>query len=202
MFRYYWDYAGGMMTDWGVHLLDIVQMAFGEQMPLSVTCLGGKYWLTDDRETPDTQQVIYEYPGVVAVYETRLGNRQTMMDRDQGLFEYGIMFHGTKGTLYLDRSLYRIIPEKGSGLQPVEVQRSNVSNLDHRANFIQCVRTRQRPVSDIEICHKSTTTCHLANVSLRSKVRVDWDAQTESTPQQEARKFLSRPYRSPWRLVV
>src|SRR3982751_5816273 len=61
-FRWFWDYAGGMMTDWGVHWLDIVQLAFNESMPTQITALGGKYWLKDNRDTPDTLQVTYEYP--------------------------------------------------------------------------------------------------------------------------------------------
>jgi len=201
-FRYFWDYAGGMMTDWGIHLIDIIQMAFDEAMPLSVTCLGGKYWLKDNRETPDTQQATFEYPGFLAVYETRFANRQMLLNRDQGLFEYGITFHGTKGTLYLDRALYRILPEKGSGLEAVEVQRSNSSNVAHWANFVQCIRTREKPASDIEICNRSTSSCHLANISMRSGVRIDWDAATNTARQTEAHSFLSRPYRSPWRLSV
>jgi predicted dehydrogenase len=62
-FRWFWDYAGGMMTDWGVHWLDIVQWAFDEQMPVGISSFGEKFYLKDNRETPDTLQVTYEYPG-------------------------------------------------------------------------------------------------------------------------------------------
>ncbi len=200
-FRYFWDYAGGMMTDWGIHLLDIIQMAFDEQMPVSVTALGGKYWLKDNRETPDTLQVTYEYPGFVATFESRFGNRQMLMGREQqGWFDYGIVFHGSKGTLYLDRAGYRVVPEKGSDLAETAEKSSNSSNLAHWANFLDCVRTRQRPASDIEICHRSSTTAHLGNVALRSGLKVDWDARAETVVQKPARRFLTREYRSPWRV--
>lgn len=123
-FRWFWDYAGGMMTDWGIHLLDIVQMAFDEAAPSSITALGGKYFIKDNRETPDTLQVTYEYPGFVATYENRVANAQSMFN--QG---YGILFHGSKGTLFVDRSRYQVIPEKDSDLEPVEEKSSNNANM-------------------------------------------------------------------------
>jgi predicted dehydrogenase len=196
-FRWFWDYAGGMMTDWGIHLLDIVQMAFDEAAPTAITALGGKYFIKDNRDTPDTLQVTYEYPGFIATYENRLGNANSMFN--QG---YGILFHGSKGTLFVDRSRYEIYPEKGSNLEAVEVKSSNNSNMAHWENFLECVKTRQKPISDIEIGHRSTTTALLGNVALRSKLRIDWDSKAENTAQNAARKFLHREYRKPWKLEV
>ena len=196
-FRWFWDYAGGMMTDWGIHLLDIVQMAFDEAMPAAITTLGNKFWLTDNRDTPDTLQVTYEYPGFLATYENRNGNAQSMFGKG-----YGILFHGSKGTLFVDRSGYKLVPERGATLEEVEVKSSNNSNMAHWANFLECVKTRQKPVSDIEVCQRSTTTCLLGNVALLSKMRIDWDARRWTTVQAEARKLLSRPERAPWKIVV
>ena len=196
-FRWFWDYAGGMMTDWGIHLLDIVQMAFDEAAPTAITALGEKFFIQDNRETPDTLQVTYEYPGFIATYENRLGNANSMFK--QG---YGILFHGKKGTMFVDRSRYEIFPEKGSDLQAVEVKSSNNANMAHWANFLDCVKTRQRSISDIEIGQRSTATALLGNVSLRSKLRIDWDSKTETTPQTAARKYLHREYRKPWKLEV
>jgi predicted dehydrogenase len=196
-FRWFWDYAGGMMTDWGVHWLDIVQMAFDEAMPSAVTAAGGKFWLTDNRETPDTLQVTYEYPGFLCTYENRTSNAQSMFGKSGG-----ILFHGSEGTLFVDRSEYRVAPERNSALAEATVKQSNNSNMAHWANFLECVRTRQRPISDIEVCQRSTTTCLLGNVALRSKLRIDWDAQRWTTVQSEARRFLSRKDRSPWKISV
>jgi predicted dehydrogenase len=196
-FRWFWDYAGGMMTDWGVHLVDIVQMAMNEAMPTAITALGGKFWLTDNRETPDTLQVTYEYPGFICTYENRNSNAQSMFDKS-----YGILFHGSKGTLFVDRSMYQLVPERGSALQAVEVKSSNNANLAHWANLLECVKTRQKPISDVSYCNRSTATCLLGNVALRAKMRIDWDEKAWTTAQKSARRFLSREERKPWRIVV
>jgi predicted dehydrogenase len=196
-FRWFWDYAGGMMTDWGVHVLDIAHMAFDEPMPSSITALGGKLVYQDNRETPDTLQVTYEYPGFIATYEHRSGNAQSMFG--QG---YGTMFFGDKATLFVNRTFYRLIPEGRDAGEPVEVKSSNNTNMAHWANFLECVRTRQKPISDIENCYRSSAACILGNVAYRSKLRVDWDDKRGSVLQSDARKYLSREYRKPWKLVV
>jgi len=201
-FRYFWDYAGGMMTDWGVHWLDIVQMAFHEEVPTEITALGGKYWLKDNTETPDTLQVTYKYPsGFIATYEWRAGNGQSMFGKTGG-----ILFCGNRGTMFLDRGGYKIIPEtagpEAGSILASEDKSTDSGNAKHWANFLECVKTREKPTSDIEICQRSTTTCLLGNVAYRSRLRLDWDAQKWTTHQTEARKFLTREYRKPWKLVV
>ena len=102
----------------------------------------------------------------------------------------------------MDRSLYKLVPEKGSDLTEVEVKASNNTNVAHWANFLDCVKTRQKPNSDIEICQRSSTTCLLGNVALRSGIRIDWDEKKWTTVQPEARKFLSKEDRKPWRIKV
>jgi hypothetical protein len=72
----------------------------------------------------------------------------------------------------------------------------------HWANFIECLGTRERPVSDILVGHRSTMTALLGNVSLRSRQRVDWDPGTETTSNAEAKTYLSREYREPWKLTL
>jgi len=212
LFRYFWDYAGGWMTDWAIHWLDIVQMAFKEEVPTEISAIGGKLYVKDNTETPDTMEVTYMYPsGFVATYERRSGNGQSMFDKGGG-----ILFCGSKGTMFLDRSGYKIVPEtmtrppeNGSG-QPVreplmaaaEMQSTDSGNASHWANFLDCVRTRRKPISDIEACQRSTTTCLLGNVAWRSKMKLDWDAQKWTTAQSEPRKYLTREYRKPWKLTV
>jgi len=197
-FRWFWDYAGGMMTDWGVHLLDIVQMANGEEMPKTITGLGGKYWFTDNRETPDTIHVTYEYPsGFVATYENRNNNALSVLDKN-----YGILFLGQKASLFVDRQGFRVIPEKGSDVPKQEVKVNGNGHHAHWTNFAECIKTRQKPNSDIENCQRSTTTCLLGNVAYRSKTRLDFDASTWQISQSEAQPLLKYEYRSPWKLEV
>ena len=206
-FRWFWDYAGGMMTDWGVHLLDIVLWAMDEKGPRVITAVGGKYVIGDNRETPDTLQATYEFPGFVCVYENRAANAQSMWD--QG---YGILFHGTQGTLFVDRGRWEILPETRSRddetrdriarILPEQGSRSNDSTLSHWHDFVAGMKSRKPPISDIELGHRSTATCLLANVSLRSRQRVEWDPESETTPNKEAVTYLRREYRAPWKLEL
>ena len=188
------------MTDWGIHLLDIVQMAFDETEPAVITGLGGKFYLQDDRETPDTLQITYEYPnGMIATYENRECNAQSMFNH------LGIVFHG-KRALFVDRATgwcWRSWKNSPASMkQPEDEKKENDPLLDHWRNFLDCIKTRKRPVSDIEIGHHSTTTAILGNMAYRSKLRLDWDAQRETTLQPEARHMLKREYRKPWKLEV
>jgi hypothetical protein len=132
----------------------------------------------------------------VATYENRNANGQSMFNKGGG-----ILFLGSDATLYVDREGYRVIPE-GKGGHASEAKSSSSGNLNHWANFLECVRTRQRPASDIEKCFRSTSTCLLGNVALRSRMRLDWDERELTVTQTAARDFLSREYRAPWKLEV
>jgi predicted dehydrogenase len=198
-FRYFWDYAGGMMTDWGVHHLDIVQMVMGVDAPLAVSAHGGKYVLNDNRDTPDTLSVTYEYPGFLCTYENREGNAQPIDGHG-----YGITFYGTAATLFIDREYFEISPEKGGkGSEPLRVRGKNKQGEEHVRNFLDCVKTRKLPICDIEVGHRSTTTALLGNVALRSRRRIEWNAKLEKLEgDQSGAKYLSREYRKPWKLNV
>jgi Oxidoreductase family, C-terminal alpha/beta domain len=147
--------------------------------------------------------VTYEYlseknGGFVCTYENRECNGQAW--NGQG---YGILFHGADATLYINREYFEITPEGGKNVEARRVKNENRQGEAHVRNFLDCVKSRQRPTSDIEIGHRSTTTCLLGNVALRSGHRIVWNAKTEKIEGDGAvSKYLSREYRRPWKLTV
>ena len=203
-FRWFWDYAGGMMTDWGVHWLDIVQLVMDVDAPRYVSASGGKFVLEDNRETPDTILATFQYPGFICTYENRVANGAPLLNGKTN----GITFHGTDGTLFVDRQGLEIVPEtRKSGettvdrTQPHKVENSNQHHLDHMKNFIDCVRSRSTPVADIEIGHRSTTTALLGNIAYRTGRRIEWDGARERiVGDAKASAHLARAYRRPWKL--
>ena len=197
-FRYFWDYAGGAMTDWGVHLLDIVQFAFDEAMPQAVTAHGAKFYVSDNLETPDTMLATFHYPGFIGCYESRTCNPLPMYDTG-----YGTSFHGTEATLVVNRAGYKLYKGKGE-TPPVEVHDKSMAdmNVPHWKNFLECIRTRNKPQSDIETCVRSTATCLLANLSMRHKLWLDWDDKAFTVKQAEMQQYLQEKYRAPWKLEV
>ena len=206
-FRWFWDYSGGKMTDWGVHLMDIVQWGMGVDAPIAVDAMGGKYTLNDNRETPDTLMATFEYPKFVATYENRAFSGRGLDGNG-----YGILFVGSDASLFVDRGGFEIFPEYSGRRRDdmftartpparMGLPRVDASHFDHCKNFIECMRTRKLPISDIEIAHRSTSTTLLANIALRSKRRVNWDAQRETIiGDSEAAKWLTKAYRAPWKL--
>lgn len=197
-FRYFWDYAGGAMTDWGVHLLDITQMTFDEAMPQSVSAQGGKFYVTDNTQTPDTMLASYRYANFAASYESRTANNFPVYGNT-----YGTAFHGTEATLMVNREGCFLFPNK-KGAEPEITKGKEMAqmNVPHWRNFADCLRSRQKPASDIETCARSTTTCLLSNLALRHGVTLDWDDQTFTVKQRELKPFLKAKYRAPWKLEV
>jgi len=197
-FRYFWDYAGGMMTDWGVHQLDIVHFAFNETMPVSVAAIGGKFWLTDNRETPDTLAVTYQYPqGFFATFESG-----SAIDGPYRWPGAGTLFQGTEANLYVNRSVMRLEPLRGSKVKEVVERASNNMNDAHWQNFYECIRSREKPICDIETTWRTTAACILGNLSYRLGMRLEWDSEKQIIKQKEGQKLAAYDYRKPWRLEV
>jgi predicted dehydrogenase len=211
-FRYFYDYANGWLGDWCVHLLDIVHWAMNVDGPTAVTASGSKFYLKDNSDIPDTLQVTFEYPKFVCVYENRLDNGNSMFDHG-----YGIVFHGTDATMFVDREGFEVFPENREGVfgaseraKPVprapsmKMDRVDDGLFDHVANMLECMKTRQLPASDIDIGYHTSAACLLGNVALRSKQRIVWDVAKGSLVEggPAAEKLLSRAYRAPWKLTV
>ncbi|MDR8390918.1 Gfo/Idh/MocA family oxidoreductase [Aliifodinibius sp. S!AR15-10] len=193
-FRWFWDYAGGMMTDWGVHLLDIVNWAMDVKAPQAVSAAGGKFHLKDNRETPDTLTATYQYPNFVCTYENRVLNGKPMDGNG-----YGIMFHGTEGTLFVDRGSLKLTPEPDSKLEALSMEVEENARAKHVRNFLDCIKSREKPICDVEVGHHSTVTAHLGNIAYRSEERIEWDSEREQVGNSEKANNLVKGYhRDPW----
>jgi predicted dehydrogenase len=212
LFRWFFDYAGGMMSDWGVHLNDIVLWALNAKGPKSVYTTGGILTSDDNRDTPDTMQVVYEFPECVLTYSMRKGNGLKFNGHD-----YGILFCGTDGSLMLDRSGFEVIPDQtilpygiklvhgDRPLRKIDLKPETAKGVDgqdaHVKNFLDCVKSRALPTCDIEIAHRSTNTCHLGNISYKLGRKLDWDIETESFKNDsEANAHLKREPRKGYEL--
>ena len=202
-FRWYWDYSGGLMTDWGAHMVDVVMWAMQEE-PVGAMAIGGKYGFDDIRETPDTQQSIVEFPSFSMLWEHMIGAGLGPWQR-----EHGVEFHGQNGVLVVDRGGWEVHSEtnaygqlRAKVMEDVERQpASRDYHFAHVQNFLECVHTRSRPVADVEIGHKSVTACHLANIAVRLQRYFPWDAGREEIPgDREGQALVNREYRRPWRL--
>jgi len=194
--RWFFDYGGGMMTDWGVHLLDIVNWAMDVEAPNSVSAVGGKFHINDNRTTPDTISASYQYDDFVCTYENRILNGKSLDGHG-----YGIQFHGTEGTLYVNRSMLEVTPEPGSSLMPLTMEIEDSSSGKHMRNFLDSVKSRKKPTCDVEIGHRSTTTANLGNIAYRTNQRIEWDPEAERvTNSAEANKLVKGYHRGPWKI--
>ena len=196
-FRWFWDYAGGQMTDWGVHLLDIVHWALGVDAPEEVSAVGGKFYLRDNRTTPDTMTATYRYPSFACHYEYRKCSGQTLDGRG-----YGIAFHGAEGVLFVDRSGFKMVPSEGSALEPVEAQSKGNSSARHMRNFLDCVYVARAANQRHRDRSRSSSAAMLGNIAYRTGHHLRWDAAAEqfAGDAAEAGRLLSVAHRSPWAL--
>ena len=221
-FRWFWDYSGGQMTNLGAHDLDFVYLLMGVKGPTAVSSSGGRFALEDDGETPDTQDALFEYPGLTVLVSLR----EASAGRRQG---GGTEFFGTKGSMVVSRGGFEVFPDMRTAPerqippwsnppghpQPADLKpqpwteaRKGRSPSDepmdlHVRNFLDCVKSRQRPTADVEEGHRVSVACHLANLSLRLGRRIRWAPEKEEIlGDREAAAQLVRPYRKPWDEVL
>ncbi|MBY0524872.1 MAG: Gfo/Idh/MocA family oxidoreductase [Gemmataceae bacterium] len=222
-FRWFWDTSGGQMTNLGARHLDIVDWYLGLEGLKSAMSIGGRYVLKDNGETPDTQDALFDFGKYSAAFfmrEAALGEKPS----------FGLTFHGTRGSLGIDRRGYSITPDpdipptnqvpgvKGGHPAggPVLVATSGeprprteaivdttgdsaAQYLGHARDFIDCIKTRKVPLSDLASAHRTSVACHLANLSLRLGRSLRWDwAKNAVEEDKEANAMLAYPYRAPW----
>ncbi len=210
--RWYFDYGCGMLGDWNVHLQDIVMWAMESPSPRSISASGGRWVVGDDRDTPDTVQAVFAFPGYVQTYTMRKGCGKPWWLPGG----YGIEFHGTNGRLHLTRNGWSVSGDEDDWddrddhtLRVADFEKPGKdSNDEHIANFLDCVRTRKTPNASIEIHAKTVIACHLANISVRVGRKIFWDAnkniccedQELKIPDAQANALLGRTYRKGYEL--
>lgn len=197
-FYFFWDYSGGMVSAWAVHLFDIVMWAMGYGFK-SVSTTGGKFIHDDMRDAPDTANVTFECPGYNLHYSMRHGSNWP----PHGTMDHGIEFFGTEGTLQINRKGFEIYDEEDRvQRKPRYAEQDQVDDsVEHKRHFLDCVRGKAKPKCDAEEGHRASSYGHLANIAYRVGRRIEWDAAKETIPNDpEAEKLLGRTYRDPWRL--
>ncbi|MDX9974475.1 MAG: Gfo/Idh/MocA family oxidoreductase [FCB group bacterium] len=196
-FRWFWDYAGGLMTDWGVHLLNVCLWAMGPEFPKNVYSAGGKRILADNTETPDTQVAVYDFPSYTLIWEHQVQGGVGIGGRP-----HGASFSGSEGTVIIHDAGWEVIPEpKKNSVEAAKHDAGVDARPAHVRNFLDCVKSRQAPVENLDLGFHVSTVAALGNIALRSGSLVTWDAIEErgcGTP--EAQKLAMTNYRAPWTL--
>lgn len=219
-FRWFYDYSGGQITNFGVHYMDWIRWALGKDAPKSVVAMGGKYVIKDNREIPDTAEVLWDYGDTMVVFSQYNANGAPTNAKNSEL-----EIRGTKGTMYLQSGKWEVVPEKttevlfgqrtpldrnlekGYGpskkpaMEPVVNGSGFAETYPHARNFLDCVKSRKKCNCDVLDGHLSTSACILGHIALRTKGYLEWDAKAEKiTNNAAANKLLSYQYRAPYKL--
>ena len=200
----WWQAYSSQVANWGVHYFDVIRWMLGDESPSAVCAMGGKFAVDDDRDIPDTMEITVELPsGRLLVFGQYEASGYPAFPK--GEFE----LRGTKGVVYANDKMFEVLPEKGGQFQSPEprltgkVVEGKDANLDylHMRNFLDCVKSRQTPNCDVEVGHKSTIFALLANISLATRSRVEWDpARERIISNANANNLLHYKYRAPWKL--
>ncbi|HJT34299.1 MAG TPA: Gfo/Idh/MocA family oxidoreductase [Pirellulales bacterium] len=197
-FRWWFEYSGGFMTDWGAHHLDIVHRALGVE-DSGPQRIDGRAELPDvpnGYNTPRRFTVDLTYPGGIPV-RVRLSER-----------ENGILFEGDEGRIFVNRGRLTGGPVEQLARRPLSAEALRLDNdtkhwgtatYIHLLEFFDCIRTGKRPISDVASQHRTATACHLANLSMRLGRPIRWDPASERCPDDAAADaLLERPQRAPY----
>jgi len=191
-----WDYGTGECGNNGIHGLDVARWGIGGEHPRRISSGGGKYFFDDDQETPDTQTATFDFDNVLVQWEHRTWTRRKVDGE-----AFGVCFYGSDATLLTNGSSWKIFDQKNKEVAKSEA--TNMGNLvvAHCQNFVDCVNSRDLPNADIEIGHRSTQLCHLANIAWRSRSTIEFDGEKGTIVNNPAAaELLGRTYRKGFEL--
>lgn len=192
LFRFFWDYSGGQMTNFGAHHIDIAQWGLGMDHGGPVS--------TEGTATYHPEKW-YETTMECRITHTYANGTKLIVGQLQKDIPGGCTFIGTKGKIFVDRS--KIVSTPGDILkEPLgdKAEQLYVSK-NHHQNFLDCIKSRELPICDVEIGHRSATVCHLGNIAARLGRKIQWDPVNETiVDDADAAAMVSRPYRTPWKL--
>jgi predicted dehydrogenase len=201
----WWERFSSQMGNWGVHYFDVIRWMLGEEAPVSVAAMGGRFAVNDDRTIPDTAEAVFELTG-----GSLLTFGQYEASSNPALAFGEIELRGTQGTIYSSSSGYKVLTErpgqfqeKGVRGETVEVELKEPNHLataNHARNFLDSVKSRKQTHCPMLEGHRSTTFAHLANISLATKARLNWDAKKERFDNDEANNLLHYEYRKGFEL--
>ncbi len=205
--RFFWDYGNSEIGNQGIHVLDVAIWAIQRMrgfeaakcLPKRIAASGGIFWLDDAKEVPDTEIVTFDYGDMLLNFELHSFATDYTLPRPPGARRMGANFYtgyyGTEASVIATNDHWAVYWKDG------RVERNNEGKMLHEANFLECVKSRQRPNADIEIGRLSTTLCHLGNVSYKLRREIHFDPQTEKFGNDaEANKLLTKEYRAPYGL--
>lgn len=199
--RMFWDYGGGLVTDWGVHLLDIGLWAKNiTQMPLSVSATGGNFAYPDHaHETFDTLNVTWQMPGYTMNWENVAGTQNGPYG-----YSYGLAFIGNDATLVVNRENMDFFPEMQDGKPKVPARAKETGDDSHELhmqNFLACIKDRKDPVCTIENGRLVAIYAHMGNIAMRTQSTLVWNEEHKNFGDNKAaNKLITPTYRSPWKL--
>jgi predicted dehydrogenase len=204
-FRFWYDYSGGTVTDWGAHHNDIARWGIGQDGPIAIE---GKAL---SEPIPGGYTAIADYAieytwadGIKSTCLSTRGDQWTgghVKEAGPDALHNGVTFKGTDGWIFVTRgSLKASNPDFLTQPLPASAIRLYESK-NHMANFFDCIRTRKDPAATAEIGHRSVSVCHLGVLSMRIGRKLNWDPKAEEfVGDADANKWLSREVRKPWSL--